>query len=253
MQLNGFSVSVPQAQEETTNGYVVLNHGQTFQIRLHNSHKSDGQCKPADVEIYVQGKYCGTFRVPYGQTVLLERSTEDDGKFTAYRNGSSEAKQIGLDANSDDNGLIKVVWKPGTKQCRPLNVSTPNIVWPWPYQPYVEPYREPYWTPEPYTITWGDNTTSGCNTFSNKLRSISTSSASMGNSIQCSYTSSNDLCGGGVGISGHSDQNFSETEPLSYDEQSVTIYLRIAFRDSEPRPLKTTVYKVETNIPRRIK
>jgi hypothetical protein len=241
MNLNGFSVSVPQALEEKSDGYVVLNHAQPFSIRLHNHHRDNGNSKPADAEIWIQGKLMGIWRVPANQTIVIERSTEDDGKFTAYRNGSTEAKQIGLDATSDENGLIKVVWKPGYKPERPHThiITSPTII--WPYVPYCPP--EP-WTTEPYLdwdtgykITYGDNTT--CNAIS-ATRS-------------CSYTSSNDLCGGGVGLSGHSSQNFSETEALSYDETSTTIYLRIAFRDNEPRPLKSVVYKVETNIPRRLK
>ena len=89
--LNGFSVSISEAQEETSENYIVLRHGQTFSLRLHNGHKENGKCIPADAEIYVQGKYCGTFRVAAGQTVWLERPLNDSGKFTAYRNNTYEA------------------------------------------------------------------------------------------------------------------------------------------------------------------
>ena len=46
--LNGFNVSVPEAQEETSDGYVILQHNQNFRIRLHNNHKENNIGKPSD-------------------------------------------------------------------------------------------------------------------------------------------------------------------------------------------------------------
>jgi hypothetical protein len=211
--LNGFSVSVPEAQEETSDGYVILKHNQHFRIRLHNNHKDNGIGKTADCEIYLQGKYIGTYRISFGQTILLEHPINDFGKFTAYRNGTPEAEQAEINSDDPDNGLIKVIWKPGTKK-RHYEVIDPYIG-----------------TGNHYPRTWIDAI---CCAKAHATRSC------------------NDLTGGGIGLSDHSNQKFTETEPLDYNECDTTIYLRIAFRkpSCEPRPIKT-VYK--TSVPRPLK
>ena len=239
MFLNGFSLSIPESQEETSDGYVVLKHNQNFSIRLHNGHKFNGSCKPADAEVYVQGKHVGTFRVPYSQTVIIERSVDDTGKFTAYRNGTYEAQLAEIDAGDPNNGLIKVVWKPGYK-CKPpidyVNIieNTPNITW--------------------------DNSVINSNhlydsgTFTNHASFNTSSSARIGCQSNWSLTTRNcNLSGGGVGLSGHSDQSFSEVDSLVYDEAETTIFLRIAFRD-EIRSIKQKRHKVySTRVPRPLK
>lgn len=231
--LNGFSVSVPEAQEETSDGYVILKHDQHFRIRLHNGHKDNGIGKAADCEVYLQGKYIGTYRIPYGQTVLLEHPINDFGKFTAYRNGTLEANQAEIDSNDPDNGLIKVVWKPGTKKC---------------HYEVIDPYIG---TGNHYLRTWIDAIET------NPIIRFDSSSAAIPRSTSCcvkahATRSCNDLTGGGIGLSDHSNQKFTETEPLDYNECDTTIYLRIAFRkpSCEPRPIKT-VYK--TSVPRPLK
>jgi len=245
--LNGFSVSVPEAQEETSDGYVVLNHGQHFQIRLHNGHKDNGIGKAADCEIYLSGKYIGTYRIPYGQTVLLEHPINDFGKFTAYRNGTPEAEQAEIDSNDPDNGLIKVVWKPGTKKCH-YEVIDPYIGtgnhYPRTWIDAIETYPVRYDNTSPVLPPHYDSTTDGRYHFFNGSTSCC---------VKAHATRScNDLTGGGIGLSDHSNQKFTETEPLDYNECDTTIYLRIAFRkpSCEPRPIKT-VYK--TSVPRPLK
>jgi len=224
MFLNGFSISVPESQEETSDGYVVLKHNQNFSIRLHNSHKFDGSCKPADAEVHVQGKHVGTFRVPYGQTVIIERSVDDNGKFTAYRNGTYEAQLAEIDAGDPNNGLIKVIWKPGYKYKPPINYVSSGI-----------------------TINWDDP-----NINSNHYLDSSTfTNSTIGCSAQ--YSTTRGLSGGGVGLSGHSDQSFMEVDSLTYDEPDTTIYLRIAFRD-EVRAIKKHNRKVyASKVPRPLK
>ncbi len=235
--LNGFRVTVPEAKEEDNSGYVVLRHGQNFRISLHNGHKYEGRGVPSDAEVYVQGNYVGTYRIPAGQTIILEHPIEDSGKFTAYRNGSNEAQQIGLDQESDDNGLIKVVWKPGNYKVRQI-----PVVVNWLYSPPTWTYRELdnyYDDGHSHTITYSYNTMARSSTCSS--------------SKSCYSNSSNNLVGGGIGLSGHSEQTFTETDALEYVESDTVIYLRIAFRDEEPRPIKP-VYKVHsTSVPRPLK
>ena len=243
--LNGFSVSVPEAQEETSDGYVILKHDQHFRIRLHNSHKDNGIGKAADCEIYLSGKYIGTYRIPYGQTILLEHPINDFGKFTAYRNGTPEAEQAEIDSNDPDNGLIKVIWKPGTKKCH-YEVIDPYIGtgnhYPRTWIDAIETYPiTRYDTTSAAIPLYYNTTTDGGHHFFNGSTSCCVKSHAT--------RSCNDLTGGGIGLSDHSNQKFTETEPLDYNECDTTIYLRIAFRNNEhvPRPLKP-VYK--TSVPR---
>lgn len=244
MQLKGFSVEIPECLEETSQGYVVLKHGQPFRIKLNNHHKSGGSGKSSDAEVWLQGNFVGCYRIDYGETLILERSFSDSGKFTAYRNGSSEARRIGLDPNSDDNGLIKVVWKPGNYKVSQW-VSPVTVT--WQTLRYNVPENDNYWDNyyddgHQYTISYDYNTTP-----------ITRSTSCFSSSTSCRANSGN-LVGGGVGLSGHSNQHFTETDALDYVEGETTIYLRIAFReeDNTPRPIKP-VYKVHsTNVPRRL-
>lgn len=243
--LNGFSVNVPQAQEETSDGYIVLKHGQNFSLRLHNGHKYCGSNKPADAEVWIQGKLIGTFRVPANQTIEIEHPVNDSGKFTAYRNGSIEASQIGIDPASNENGLIKVIWKPGNQK-----VNHGQITWDsWlPGYPYYYVNHNSYDDGHYYrSITSDKSYNSNTTTEIGHVEPYCCSFASCSNS--------DNLVGSGVGLSGHSNQAFSELEQLNYNEPETTIFLRIAFRDDVPRPISSTpVYKVQsTNVPRRLK
>lgn len=243
--LNGFLVQVPECLEETCDNYVVMQHGQQYSLKLSNHHKDGGYCKPCDADVYCDGKFLGSFRIPYGQTILLERPANDSGRLTAYRKDSAEAKQAGLDSNSSELGLIKVVFRPGTKKIR-VTINYPYVplpfVEPWPYTPRTpcDPWFQPFWN-----ITTDSNTSSySCSTTSN-------ASYNSGNEPQGSLTISRGLSGGGTGLSGESNQRFSEVEELYYDETCTTIFLRLAFRDEEPRPLEKVERKVySTAVPR---
>lgn len=235
-ELNGFNVSVPEAHEETNEGYVILKHGQEFRIRLHNHHKDYGRCLSADATVYVQGKCVGTFRVPYGQTMMLEHPVNDTGKFTAYKNGTSDARMAEIDADDPENGLIKVIWKPGS-----YNVPIVKDIFYTPTIMYPTRYDEPTWDT---TFEW-----TNYNTNNTARRSVSTTSTIGCHANYC-VNNSDDLCGGGVGLSGNSEQAFSETAPLIYNGCNTTICLRIAFKNSSsPRPLEE-IRVYTTKVPR---
>lgn len=249
VSLNGFMVQVPECIEETCDNYVVMRHGKTYSLKLSNHHKDGRQCKPCDADVYIDGKLVGTWRIPFGQNIVLERPVDDSGKFTAYKNGSVEAKQAQIDPNSSDTGLIKVVFRPGTKKIRAIRAV---IV-----QPYIIPVGDPYWYwyPNP-----GWNTIT-CTTYDG---SVSSDSVRYSESISNSYTSNyvqshscnsaestTNLVGGGTGLSEESKQQFTEVEELDYDsEPTTTIFLRLAFRDEVPRPIKETRRVYSTKVPR---
>jgi hypothetical protein len=247
--MNGFSVEIPECIEEDCNGYITMKHGANFTIKLNNHHKYGGHGKPCDADVYVDGKNVGTFRLTYGETIRLEHPVYDNGRFTAYKRGTIEACQAGINANSDDAGLIKVIFRPGEVSYSCCWVKT-EYDWP---NAFDINYRSTGIDPnehDPVNINSNhyydggyatNNSTFSCNA---EKSIISTSRA-----YNCSVPSSK-LVSGGVGLSGHSDQNFNSVDSLNYDEPPTTISIRLAFRecDCEPRPLYTRVYS--TSVPR---
>lgn len=256
--LNGFGLSIVEAQEENSDGYAILKHGQKFSLRLKNTHRYEGKQIPCDVDVFIQGKRMGSWRIPAGQTIILERPENDYGHFTAYRNNTLEAQQAGIDKDSYENGLIKVVFKPGKvkERCQWVN-PLPYMPCTWPSWPYdYHDHSIGYYNINYNYNTNYNNTTSDVRTRSYKS-AVTSSCCSEGNHYlteSCHEVGSRGLVGGGVGLSGTSNQTFSEVEALDYVEQATTIYLRIAFMDEEPRPLTSQkVYKVCSSVPRPLK
>ena len=211
--LNGFSVTIPESYSETSEGHVGLRHGQNFKVRLHNGHRGPYGSVPCDATIILNGKDVGTFRVNAGQTTIIERPANDTGKFTAYQEDSYEAASIGIDRNSNDLGLIEVVFRPGSQKIR--------------------------WTPPAVSVTWNNYDSQPV------YRGISSECRAK----SCSF---NEPVGMGIGLSGHSNQNFHEVEDLDYNEPATRIYLRLvkeSFERSGPRPLRS-VYS--TDVPRKL-
>ena len=228
VSLNGFSVKVPECLSETSENYVVMRHGQQYSLRLSNHHKEDGHGKPCDVEVYINDEFCGAYRIPSGESIILERPEYSNQRFTAYRIDSEEAKIAKIDHNAS-MGLIRAVFRPGRKKID----HTISVL----YEPWVAP-EKPWTIPlGVYTYAVSDWNTISM-TYSNKYRGPVTSEA-VNLASSSSYTSRN-LVGGGTGLSGQSNQKFNEVDALEYDEPAVSIYLRLAFKeDSEDiKPLK---------------
>jgi len=218
--LNGFSVTIPESYSETSEGHVGLRHGQNFKVRLHNGHRGPYGSVPCDATIILNGKDVGTFRVNAGQTTIIERPANDTGKFTAYQEDSYEATSIGIDRNSNELGLIEVVFRPGTKKY--------------------------HWTPPVVSVSYNsDWPTSGYVTRGGVF-------SGHGNECCVKSCSFDEPAGMGIGLSGHSNQNFHEVEDLDYNEPATRIYLRLvkeSFERSGPRPLRS-VYS--TDVPRKL-
>jgi hypothetical protein len=248
--LNGFSVQIPEAREETSEGYCKLLHGEQYRLRLHNGHKGPDGCVPADAEVYIDGKHVGTFRISYGQTMYLERSVNDQGRFTAYLARSSEGRSIGLDASDDNCGLIKVIFRPGKQKVMVYNSVCYNNI--WYYSPPV-PKTPVDIFDNSYRMTYSDNTTNNCLMgFDDNISSPR--SCSIDNNLKFSRHNKK-LAPAGTGLSGHSDQNFYDVEELDYNEQSTTIMLRLAISEDEPRPItciEKKVYTQSTKYPRKL-
>jgi len=87
--------------------YRCLSDGVAYKIRLINSNFAD-----CDVDIYVNGKFQGTFRIHHNDSLDVERPWNVPRKFTLISETGQDAVNAGVEVN-DDNGLVKVVFKIG--------------------------------------------------------------------------------------------------------------------------------------------
>ncbi len=101
--------------------YVHMAHNTQYMIRLCSHSQRD-----CDVTLLIDGKRVDSFRLYAGEQFTLERPTNDSGRFTFYRAGSSEAAKAG-DAGVDveSRGLITAIFKVG-KATRPCVKMVPT-------------------------------------------------------------------------------------------------------------------------------
>ena len=89
VHLGNFSVEIPEGNEPV-DGYVSINHDTKYSIKLSNSGD-----RPCDAEVEVDGKLVGTWCIPPGKSIALERPIHDTGDFTFYKFDSSDAQKAG--------------------------------------------------------------------------------------------------------------------------------------------------------------
>ena len=106
MYLNDFSLVIPQGRERP-GGYVEIEHGTQYTLRLRNNHGVN-----CDARVEVDGKEVGVFRIGAHDSIVLERPSHDTGKFTFYKVNSREGKSIGLRKGDSNLGLISVTFTP---------------------------------------------------------------------------------------------------------------------------------------------
>lgn len=106
MYLNNFSLRIREGKE-LENGYVELIHNTQYRIVLEN-----GKSVRCDVYLEIDGKHVGTWRLYPYQSITLERPAHDDGCFTFYQIGTTEASLAGLVKGDSKLGLIKAVFTP---------------------------------------------------------------------------------------------------------------------------------------------
>jgi hypothetical protein len=238
VSLNGFSVKVPECLSETSENHVVMRHGQQYSLKLSNHHKEDKHGKPCDVEVYIDDEFCGSYRIPSGESITLERPEHSNQRFTAYRIDSEEAKIAKIDHNKS-MGLIRAVFRPGNK-------PSININWP---REQILPNKP--WIPGVYSYAVSDWDTLSTPMFSSiSYNSVSTSNAEF-SSDNRSYTSRN-LVGGGTGLSGQSNQEFGEIDALEYTSPATSIYLRLTFENESNQNIKPLKRVYSTSIPKEV-
>lgn len=198
MYLNLYSVRIPEG-EELPGGYVELEHMDNYTIVLRNSRLT--RC---DAQVYIDGKHVGTWRIPAHSNIRLERPAHDTGKFTFIASNTKEYTAAQLDKISrSDLGLIKVVFTPEvmpTEKDNPVyRTYTDSTGTVWTYSQYYITSNEAF-TPDPTSTSW----------------------------VTTNYS---DTRSGGTGLTGHSNQNFSEADSIHLDLSNQTvIHLRLVKR-----------------------
>lgn len=155
-----------------------------------------------DARVEIDSKHVGTWRISAHHNIVIERPANDTGHFTFYRARTIAAQKAGLDESNPSLGLIKVTFTPEKKVT--YTFETPNSL------PCAGPFN-------------GD-----CYPLS-----------SVGAKSEVSSTATYSYSAGGTGLSGRSNQQFTEVGPLNYDYSAQTvIHLRLVASDgNEPRPL----------------
>ena len=215
MRIGNFSVDVVPGRE-LSGGHIEMEHGRQYELMLRN----DGHVR-CDAEISVDGKDLGGYRVNAHSSWRLERGSNDRGKFTFYRAGSSEAAQAGLGAVSDSQlGVISVRFRPERQQ---KVVRTHSIL------------RGQSFRGSPQG-SLGDEPCYGASSLGDSSRSWDEEKTSGGISFGAECRN---LSAGGTGLSGYSNQDFVTVANLEYDlAGEVTINLRLVCGVAEPRPLQ---------------
>ena len=200
-----FSVTIPEGIEQA-GGYVAINHLQQYSIVLHN----DDTIRRCDAEIFVDGKSIGSFRIGPRNTVKLERPYNDQGRFTFYRSGSTDASAAGEATISEqDKGLISVIFRPERLINAPIVRSSAS-------HPSLSDIR---------TDTLGYDTDTKCDWAETYTPSSNMRSCPPRQHTNCSKKS---ISAGITGLSGKSSQQFVNVAPLDYDKDlEVTINLRL--------------------------
>ena len=116
---NGFDLTIESlnrsaAEKVRLNNadYIALDNNTEYAIRLFNDRDII-----ADAEVYVDGELVGSWRIDAHDSITIERPGDIRRKFTFFSERSSEAFEAGVERGRDENGLIKVVFKP-KKQIR---------------------------------------------------------------------------------------------------------------------------------------
>ena len=216
MKFNNFSLRVIGGREKAS-GYVEITHGQQYSLSMRNF-----DSLPCDAKVVIGDVHIGTWRIRGNRSIIIERPVNDQGRFTFYKVGSSEAEKIGATPGASRNRLITVTFTPEIP--KPVQLI-------YPHHSYNDPWR---WRPR-YDSNWlfSCGSSTGGGSVQSQLRG---SPVSFGDTpvTADSYEE------GVSGLSGYSDQRFTRVAPLDYDlTRQTTISLRLVCSDirGEPRPL----------------
>jgi len=91
--------------------YYILPHRAEYKIKLGNDTSTR-----VDARVYVDGQKIGTWRIKPFSSTLIERTTYSKRKLTFLEQTSYQAESAGIIPGEDNNGLIKVVFRPEKKE-----------------------------------------------------------------------------------------------------------------------------------------
>lgn len=125
---NGFSLeilvngSIP-AKTKFIGGayYIMMNHNQEYKIMLTNDNNTR-----ADADVWIDNQMIGSWRLNPHSSITIERPAEFNRKFLFLQEGTTIANRSGIVNQSNNNGLIKVLFKPELITRQPLfNMRSP--------------------------------------------------------------------------------------------------------------------------------
>lgn len=203
MRIDNFSLEVVGGREDGE-GYVKMQHNQKYSVTLRNDRNQD-----ADVELDIDGKSAGIFRVNRWSSVTIERPVNDQGQFTFLKDGTAEAREANLQSVSRQlRGIVRATFKPERPR---RNVSSPL---------YLASMDSAHIGSSEIEYALNSNTKG--------LTATSFRGGPRGQSVSS----------GGTGLTGHSNQKFVTVKDLDYVDSSqfVTINLRLVCDDNGVRP-----------------
>jgi hypothetical protein len=223
VDLNGFSVEIVGSNGlvrkvyDMGHTYFAMPHGTEYKLQLGSSRNTR-----ADAHVWIDGEKVGVWRIgPYGQ-ITIERPANVARKFTLLTEGTSDAIGADIVTGNQDNGLVKVVFKPEFKQ--------------WSYPLCNE-------------VVYSTNSLESNRSYGIKQNCM----LERHQESRQMYDSSSDFASAGTGLGEHSGQRFGQAEPLtSIDDANITtIYARLVV-DRGPKYIGRKNIRHTTEIPPRI-
>lgn len=217
MRIGNCILLIPEGREFGS-GHVALQHGQQYTLSLRNCWTD----RDADVEVSIDGKSIGEYRVERNQTVILERSSSDPGRFTFFKAESKEGEAAGKQEIPVENrGVVTARFRPGLS-IKPIKKITRGAG--------GQSAGGDLWR-QTFSKGGGEGTTPTSVELQSSLRSENTvrTCGMMG------FAPASDQVEAGItGLTGKSNQTFVTVANLVYDpEQEVTIHLRLV-AETEP-------------------
>lgn len=187
MRVGNFSLRIPEGVERHS-GHISVPHGAQYRLSLSN-HCYDRRC---DVQLSIDGKDIGCYRIERGGQITLERSFADQGRFTFFKTDSAEGQQAGAaDVSREEQGVVRAVFRAE---------------------------RKPVQTLRPTSTSWS--------------KGLSYRGGPGGQGMYCSFApdqvKTSGMQAGITGLTGSSDQRFTDVAGLDYDPAlETTICVRL--------------------------
>jgi hypothetical protein len=90
--------------------YISLSHNSEYKLRLTNDNDTR-----VDATVWIDNENVGTWRVKPYRSITIERPVNVSRKFTFLEENTSSAYESGIVSGAEENGLIKVIFKPEKK------------------------------------------------------------------------------------------------------------------------------------------